>query len=262
MNTHIFANEIRGAKLVNTMDHVLSSVNVKTSTPRRHGIRETILRALARGPVDTALTQRATWMLGEFNMQRYLIRNQNTGVEPLTVVSIGSGNGHELLEMARLFPGSKIMGLDPDDYFSKPVAKRTQTVDASIKYLEVSNRAEDMQDIQSHSADGVTLNFVLHHIDTSLHDQIFNEIKRVLKSDGYLFIVEDLVDSEVERKMVEREDRKINMEILSGAPHNYRSANEWREYFKRQGFEMIEAHEVKPQKVRHGFFTLRQTVKR
>ena len=73
---------------------------------------------------------------------------------------------------------------------------------------------------------------------------------------GYLFIAEDLVDSEAEKSVVEREDRKINMEIASDSTHNYRSVSEWEAFFQKQGFEVVDHHEVKPQKVRHGFFVL------
>jgi len=176
----------------------------------------------------------------------------------VTVVSVGSGKGHEMDEMDMLLPGSTILGLDPDDYMTTPVENRLKTLAHDSRYLDVHNRAEDMKDIPDASADGMTFNFVMHHIDASQHEQIFKEIHRVLKKDGYLFMAEDLVDSEEEKKTVEREDRKINMEISAESPHNYRSVPEWNAFFRKHGFEVVEQHEVKPGKVRHGFFVLRQ----
>ena len=101
------------------------------SLPKRHGVRETIIRAVSRGPVDKALTQRAEWMVEELKIGRYLaprIQYKEPGVlkpnnveRGVTVVSIGSGKGHEMDEMDMILPGSKVIGLDPDDYMTKPV---------------------------------------------------------------------------------------------------------------------------------------------
>ena len=241
---------------------------VETPSPKRHGVRETVIRALTRGPGDEMLKRRAEWMVEELKVARYLapkIKYKEPGVlkpnnveRGVTVVSIGSGKGHEIDEMDMILPGSRIIGMDPDDYMTKPVAARLEALAHDSSYLGTHNRAEDMNDIESGSADGVTLNFVLHHIDEPAHDRIFDEVKRVLKKDGYLFMAEDLVDSNEEKKIVEKEDRKINMEITADAPHNYRSASEWEAYFQQHGFEVVEQHEVKPGKVRHGFFVLRQ----
>ncbi len=252
------------------MSNELPRRDIETPKPKpnRYGVRETVIRAVTRGPVDRALVRRAGWMIEELKVGRYLaqkIRYKEPGVlktdnieQGVTVVSIGSGKGHEMDEMDSILPGSKIIGLDPDDYMTKPVAARLETLAHDSSYLGTHNRAEDMKDIESGSADGITLNFVLHHIDEPMHDRIFSEVKRILKKDGFLFMAEDLVDSEEEKKLVEKEDRKINMEITADAPHNYRSAKEWAEYFQQHGFEVVEQHEVKPGKVRHGFFVLRQ----
>ncbi len=239
---------------------------------KRHGMREQVIRAFTRGPVDTALTQRADWIVEELKVGRYLaprikykepgVLKQNNVEQGVTVVSIGSGKGHEMDEMDMILPGSTIIGLDPDDYLAAPVAERLQTLAHDSTYLETHNRAEHMQDVAAASVDGVTLNFVLHHIDEPLHGKIFDEVKRVLKHDGYLFMAEDLVDSAAEQQLVEREDRKINLEIADDAPHNYRSMVEWNAFFAKHGFEVVDQHEVKPGKVRHGFFVLRQLAKK
>ncbi len=247
----------------------MSKLSPETPAPKRGGKRERLIRVLTEGPVDKALKQRAEWMIEELKVGRYLapkitykdpgalkVNNIKQGV---TVLSIGAGKGHEIDEMDMILPGSRIIGMDPDDYMARPVANRLKSLAHNPSYLGTQNRAEDMQDIADSSADGVTLNFVLHHIEEQAHDRVLAEVKRVLKDDGYLFIAEDLVDSEVEKKLVEREDRKINMEITANAPHSYKSVKEWEEYFQERGLEIVEHHEVKPGKVRHGFFVLQKT---
>lgn len=72
-----------------------------------------------------------------------------------------------------ILPGSKIIGLDPHDYMTKPVERRLDTLAHDANYLDEQNRAEQMKAIKDGSADGVTLNFVLHDIHQERHDQIF-----------------------------------------------------------------------------------------
>ena len=243
-------------------------VEASRPEPKRHGLRETVIRALTRGPGDEALKDRAEWMVEELHIGMYLaprIRYKEPGVlkpnnveQGVFVVSIGAGKGHEMDEMDAILPGSTIVGLDPDDYMTVPVAERLRSLAHDSVYLDEHSRAEHMRGIPDGSADGVTLNFVLHHIDRQTHGRVFDEIRRVLKPDGYIFIAEDLVDSADEKRIVESEDRKINFEIAAEAPHEYRSVEQWREFFDVHGFEIVENHEVKPQKVRHGFFVLRR----
>jgi hypothetical protein len=78
-----------------------------------------------------------------------------------------------------------------------------------------------------------------------------------LKPDGIIFVAEDLVDNEQEQRVTESIDRRLNLEIAEG-PHEYRSADDWKEFFRGYGFEMIREREVKPDKVRHGFFALKR----
>jgi len=139
-----------------------------------------------------------------------------------------------------------------------PVDERLATLAHDARYLGEHVRAENMQGIADGSMDGITLNFVLHHIDAKNHAAVFAELRRVLKPDGNLFVAEDLADSEQEAKIVEAADRRINMEIAAEATHNYRSRQEWHEFFRQHGFEVAEDHETKPGKVRHGFFVLKR----
>jgi ubiquinone/menaquinone biosynthesis C-methylase UbiE len=106
--------------------------------------------------------------------------------------------------------------------------------------------------------DAATFFFVFHHIDENRHDQVMNEMKRVLKPDGRIFIAEDLVDSEEERQLVEKIDRRVNFETSNEVPHHYKNTEEWISFFSAHGFEVERTHEEKPEKVRHGFFVLKK----
>lgn len=237
--------------------------------PKRHGIREKLIRlGTELKMVDRALQQRAEWMIEQTRVQKYLapkiiykepgVLKPNNIERGVNILCIGAGKGHEMDEIDQLLPGSTVTGIDPDDYMIDKVARRFDQLAHDANYLSENIRAEHLDGIADNSLDGVTFNFVLHHIDQQNHEQIMAEIKRVLRPDGYVFMAEDLADNAEEAETVEKVDRKVNMEICEGSPHNYRSMDEWKAFFDEHGFEVIEAHEQKPDKVRHGFFVLRQ----
>ncbi len=241
----------------------------KSPKPTRHGIRESLIRLGSRFEVvDKALRQRTEWMIEEARIQKYLapkivfkepgVLKPNNIEKGVSVLCIGAGKGHEMDEIDQLLPGSEVLGIDPHDYMTSPVADRLENLAHSASYLGEHFRAEHLDGIEDNSMDGITFNFVLHHIDKDTHEKIMSEIKRVLKQDGYIFLAEDLANSAEEAQMVEKIDRKVNMEICDEAPHNYKSLDEWKDYFDENGLEVVESHEAKPGDVRHGFFVLRK----
>lgn len=229
---------------------------------RRHDFGAKMMREATRWKVDEWLSSRATWMLDQADVVRELLpKVRFEGSEPVgpTVVFVGAGKGHEIEGAERLIPGAKFIGLDPHDYFAPPVEERLKEVGADVVYLHESVRGEDLKEIPDHSADGLTLFFVLHHVEAESLDALMVELRRVMKSDGRIFVAEDIVDNDDELAVTTRADRLINVELSEG-PHNYRSLDQWNEYFNHHGFEVIREHEVRPGKVRHGFFVLRPKI--
>jgi len=172
------------------------------------------------------------------------------------VLFIGAGKGHEMEAVLNEFPGVKATGLDPHDYFGPPVERRLKEAGHDVQYLHETVHAGELKEVADHSVDAVTLFFVLHHVDPSEYSGVMEELRRVLKDNGKIFIAEDLVDSQEEAAVVEWEDKKINAEVFSSSPHNYKSTEGWRQFFEKEGFTMKRVKEVKPGKVRHGFFVL------
>lgn len=231
--------------------------------PKRFNVGPRFIRETSIGPVDKWLGNRAEWMIETAGIQKYLSpkikyedRLAGKVERGVRVLSIGAGKGHEIDEMDKILPGSEIIGLDPHDFYTRPVEKRLETLAHKASYLPETVGAEKLEGIEDESLDGVTLFFVLHHIDDKNHDAVLKEIKRVLKPDGKVFVSEDLVDGEEERKIVENVDRKLNLEFSHDNPHCYRNIQQWQEFFRKQGFNVVEVNEQKPEKVRHGFFVL------
>ena len=233
---------------------------------KRFNIGPRIIRMISRGPVDKWLERRAEWMVDTSGIQKHLgpkiifqDRLAGTVKKGVRVLSIGSGKGHELDEMDKVLPGSEIIGLDPHDFYTDSVRHRIRALAHKVSYLPETISAEKLEGIEDESLDGVTLFFVLHHMNYENQNAVLQEIKRVLKPDGKVFIAEDLVDNEEEKKTVETIDRKLNIELHEDDPHCYRSINQWKKFFKKHGYNIIEIKEEKPDKVRHGFFVLEKS---
>ena len=198
----------------------------KKDIPQREKLMPTLLRETHIGPVDKFLIKRAEWMIDELKLQSYLAPKIKFASESdwlagkveqgVQVLFVGAGKGHEMDEADMLLPGSTMIGVDPHDYQSRPVQNRLETLAHDAHYLPETESAEHLSSIEDKSMDGITFNFVLHHIDPSKYETVMGEMQRVLKDDGYIFIAEDLVDSEEEKKLVEKVDRRINLELDAG----------------------------------------------
>jgi len=230
------------------------------------------MREVTRGPVDWELQKRARWMVREMNLGEEmapdeLVMSEEGGLEEerpantevtkgKEVLCIGAGKGHEMEAILQQFPGVNVTGIDPHDYYAPPVERRMRERGEQVRYLHETIHAGDLKDMPDASVDAATLFFVLHHVDQEEYPAVMAELRRVMKANGKLFVAEDIVESDVERVVTEREDRKMNLELMKHGPHNYRSTNEWRTFFDQEGFVMTRIKEIKPNKVRHGFFVL------
>lgn len=227
---------------------------------RRHAFFERFKREIHRlPPIESMLQGRAQWMLRETGIVGDLEKKvwpDSSHPRKIEVLCLGAGKGHEMEAIRRALPSVVIWGVDPHDHYAPDVERRLED-DHEVFYLHESVSAEDLRELPNESQDAITLHFVLHHIDAVAHDKVFAEIARVLKFDGRVYIAEDIVDSDEERAVTERIDRRINFE-LGGGPHNYRSIEEWRVFFKEKGFDVERVHETKPDKVRHGWFVLKR----
>ncbi|MBI4437641.1 class I SAM-dependent methyltransferase [Candidatus Uhrbacteria bacterium] len=228
--------------------------------PKRQDFGSVLMRETSRGPVDIWLRKRANWMIDQVGIEELMeskIWPDKTHPRRVEVLCLGAGKGHEMETIQERLPNSFVTGVDPNDHYAPEVLKRVEQKGNDVIYLHESVRAEDLRGLPGVTQDAVTLFFVLHHMDKLTQEAVMREVVRVLKPDGLLFIAEDLVDDLQEQKITEAIDRRINLEIVEG-PHEYRDTEGWKVFFRNFGFEMVRAWEVKPDKVRHGFFALRR----
>lgn len=107
-----------------------------------------------------------------------------------TVVDLGCGPATQLAMVARLNPDIQFIGVDLSDEMLNKAA-------AYIKEQGLDNvqfRQEDITQLQSfkdHSVDAFMSTVVLHHLpDTAALEKTFKQVKRILKPDGGLYLVD------------------------------------------------------------------------
>ncbi len=227
----------------------------------RNSLFNSFLRKTNEMPlVDSWLDRRGDWLMDNSKIREYLRPMIQEKKQKIKILSIGSGKGHEIDWLDSVLEGADITGLDPNDFWTKPVQKRLETSGKfggnTAEYLPPEVRAEDLTGIGDESMDAIVMFFVLHHMDENKHGKTMQEMNRVLRKGGLAFISEDIVENQQERGLTVKQDRLLNAEVSSDNPHNYRSQNEWKEFFERYGFRVKDYNEVQPDKVRNGFFVL------
>lgn len=149
------------------------------------------------------------------------------------VLDVGCGGGGALKEMASLFPGAKLYGIDYSQdmvLLAKKVNRRLiekgriVITHGSVSSLPFSN-----------SAFGIVTAFESYYFWPELVQDL-QEIKRVLRPGGTLLLVNEVYDSDKFRDRNARWAAWAGMQLHSPAGY--------RQFLKRAGYEAIEVHEI------------------
>ena len=225
------------------------------------------LKPLADKIAETSLfdkhhaQKRAEWVIRETDIEKYL-------KERGQYLDVGTGRGHIveriLSDMEKNGkPLAAYFSLDLKDKPSELVQKREgerKGVEGRNP-LSFSRASGDELPFRNQTMDGVSFIFMLHHMSLEAVGASMIEAKRVLKEGGYIFVAEDVVESEEQRKVTLRADRLLNFEGKD-AVHNYRSIEGWIEYFGERGLEVVNQKDFSSKSpvggtVPHHFFALK-----
>jgi ubiquinone/menaquinone biosynthesis C-methylase UbiE len=99
------------------------------------------------------------------------------------IVDAGCGDMNLSREMAAR--GASVLAIDPDPIQAEK-NRQAETI-ANVGFAETG--AQDIP-VESRSIDGVVFPYSLHHVPAELFEAVFNEVKRILKFDGFLYIIE------------------------------------------------------------------------
>ena len=103
------------------------------------------------------------------------------------VLDIGSGTGTLAIMIAEAQPGVAVTGIDPDD---EMLARARKKAEAAGVQIEFKNGSATELPFAEGSFDRVTSTLMAHHLPTSSKEQMFAEVRRVLKPAGELHLVD------------------------------------------------------------------------
>ena len=131
------------------------------------------------------------------------IVNQFLSLKALVVLDIGCGD----MKFSRLLieQGAQVVAIDPDPI--QATINRESDPRPSLEYIECG--AEEIP-LGSNTVDGIFFSHSLHHIPMDSFKEVFNEVSRVLKPGGFLYVIEP-VDCSMHQvyKLFHDEERQL-----------------------------------------------------
>ena len=149
------------------------------------------------------------------------------------VLDVGCGAGGALRDMASTFPSAKLYGID----YSQDMVLLAKKVNKGLiekGRLEISHGSVSSLPFADNTFDLVTA-FEAYYFWPDLHRDL-QEIKRVLRSEGKLLLVNEVYENE------KFQDR--NRKWAAWADMHLHTPADYREFLTRAGYEAIEIHEI------------------
>lgn len=81
--------------------------------------------------------------------------------------------------------GARVLAIDPDPIQAQ--INRTMEPIANLEFVETGAQKMPVED---HSVDGIFFSYSLHHVPIGDYSQVFAEVIRVLRNDGFLCVIE------------------------------------------------------------------------
>lgn len=110
-----------------------------------------------------------------------------TEVNNKFIVDAGCGDGALCRHMAG--QGARVLGIEPDPVQSEK--NKNSPVTANVGFEQAG--AGDIP-VEPHSVDGVIFKNSLHHVPAREYATVFAEVRRILNSTGFLYIVEPVAN--------------------------------------------------------------------
>ncbi|MEH1797306.1 class I SAM-dependent methyltransferase [Nostoc sp.] len=118
--------------------------------------------------------------------------------QPQDILDLACAVGLSTFSLQEIYPHAQITGLDLSPYFLAVANYRAQQRQAKINWLHAQAESTGLPDA---SFDLVSIFLMCHELPQSATQQIFAEMRRVLRPGGYLAIMDMNPNSEVYQKM-------------------------------------------------------------
>lgn len=108
-------------------------------------------------------------------------------VDGLNVVDLGCGS----MTFSKILndEGASVIAIDPDPNQAQRNRDAKTESNSGIAFVEAG---ADSIPSTNHSLDGVFFCHSLHHIPAELYAEVFGEVRRVLKHDGFVYVIEPI----------------------------------------------------------------------
>jgi len=116
--------------------------------------------------------------------------DQYLNLQDKFVIDAGCGNMHLSKAMAQR--GAHVLAIDPD-----PVQAEKNNSANIINNVGFAQTGAESIPVESQSIDGVVFGYSLHHVPQSIFANVFDEVFRILKPEGFLFIMEPVAAGEL-----------------------------------------------------------------
>lgn len=141
--------------------------------------------------------------------------------------------------------GARVLAIDPD-----PVQAELNRAAEPIANVEFVETGADHLPVQSKTVDGVFFAYSLHHIPADIYQSVFDEVVRVLKPGGFLYVIEPIDcplnevmklfhNEEQERAAAWRALEELAMPAFISAEvvtyHNFAQYDSWDDFAKHFG---------------------------
>ena len=103
------------------------------------------------------------------------------------VLDVGCGTGSLAVLIKRLYPANEVIGLDPDQQALARARAKAARAGATVQF---DRGFADSLDYPAQSFDRVFSSFMFHHLERRDKQLALREIRRVLKDDGSLHLVD------------------------------------------------------------------------
>ncbi len=100
---------------------------------------------------------------------------------------IDAGCGSMIFSEQVAEAGAQVLAIDPD-----PLQAKINRETSPIPNIRFEETGADALSVDDHSVDGVFFSYSLHHIPAEIYPQVFGEVFRVLKPDGFLYVIEPI----------------------------------------------------------------------
>lgn len=158
-------------------------------------------------------------------------------VDGKRVVDAGCGSMTVSRMLAEL--GASVIAVDPDSIQAEK--NRAAEPTPNVEFVEAGAESIPVDD---GSIDGVFFSYSLHHIPESIYPEVFQEVFRILKPDGFLYVIEP-IDCPLNQVMKLFHDEDVERAAAQSALHEIAvpAFKEWQEvtYHGWTEYESFEA---------------------